>query len=69
MISDRLRNNADRLAGHALRNEPLPPEACGVLAQVLLAYAEQVALMENTWFAPEAMAELADYLDTKRDAA
>jgi hypothetical protein len=69
MISDRLRNNADRLAGHALRNEPLPPEACGVLAHVLLAYAEQVQIMENTRFAPEALSELADYLDTKQDAA
>jgi len=69
MISNRLRARADRLAGNALRNEPLSPQECAALAHELLAWAEQVALMENTRFAPEALTELADYLDAKRDAA
>ena len=69
MISDKLRGQADRLAGFALHNKPLSPQACGILAQVLLGYADQAQIMENTWFAPEALAELAEYLDTKRDAA
>jgi hypothetical protein len=69
MISDRLRARADRLAGNALRNEPLSPQECAALAQEFLAWADVAAQMENTWFAPEALSELADYLDAKRDAA
>ena len=69
MISDRLRARADRLAGNALRNEPLSPQECAAFAHELLAWADTVSLMENTWFAPEALSEMLDYLDSKQDAA
>ncbi len=69
MISDRLRARADRFAGNALRNEPFSPQECAAFAQELLAFADQVQIMENTWFAPEAITELADYLHAKRNAA
>jgi len=69
MISDRLRARADRLAGNALRNEPFSPQECAALAQELLCWADIAESMETTWLAPEALTELADYLNTKRDAA
>ena len=69
MISDRLRARADRLAGNALRNEPLSPQECAAFAQELLGFADQVAQMENTWFSPEAIKDLETYLRATQDAA
>lgn len=60
MISDRLRNRADRLAGNALHNKPFSPQECAALAHELLAWAEQVQIMEITWFTAEALSEPRD---------
>jgi len=69
MLSDTLRNRADRLAGNALRNEPFSPQECSILAHELLAFADIAAQMENTWFSPEMMEELASSFGDARDAA
>jgi hypothetical protein len=47
MISSDYQNLADFVAGFAKRREPLPPHACGRLAEALLDLAEQAKHLEQ----------------------
>jgi len=50
MISNSYANAADWVAGFALRREPMPPDAAGCLAQVLMDLAERADRLERMPF-------------------
>lgn len=45
-ISNDYASTADWAAGFALRGEPMPPQSCAHLAQVLMDLSERVAMLE-----------------------
>jgi hypothetical protein len=63
MLSTQLRNRADRLAGNAIRNQPLSVLECRVFAQELLAFADIAEQMEqgNVREIAQKVAEMIDH--------
>jgi hypothetical protein len=47
MISEKLQNASDWTLSWAKRGEPMPPRTAGLLAEKLLALADQVRAIEN----------------------
>jgi hypothetical protein len=63
MLSTQLLNRADRLAGNAIRNQPLSVLECRIFAQELLAFADIAEQMERSNVADIArqVAEMIDH--------